>query len=1249
MEKSETGTSTSCEDILTSIRGLKGGERCALRGLNSNSSLAYLLSRSLNRDGRTILLVAPTEESAEALTGDLAFFLDGGGGDGVVTYIPSTEVLPFELQPIHPDILSSRSEALSDLASGNTFITVISLKNLLHRVPPRSLFQGSAFEVLRGGDYPIDALMERFVSLGYVRVPMVEERGEVSVRGGIIDIFPPRYDTPARIEFFGDEVESIRNFDIATQRSIRNLKSLEVLPPKEISLTSDLLDEVRDRLLERADTLSLDRERWDHLLRRFRDGNVHGMDTLLPLFYPKLETVFDYLDGETVIVMADPDGMEGEEESFRKLLDERLETVRGEGEFYLELEELYLTGEELRERLSGFPIVDSLIRESIYSEVLLTAGGPFSGDEARRYSSTETLRVESNSDLAYNRKKRGGASPIPVGEIELTPGGRLLSTDLLDGTAEEGQLKEGVEERSPGEEGERPLQPLVRRIKTFQGHGFRVFITAHNSGAAERTRELLESYGLIFTVSEGGGLGEEGGPLVILRGELTEGFRIPADGVVYISEEEVFGERVKRRQSTRRRLESFLTELQDLSPGSPIVHAIHGIGIYRGLERIETSGVSNDFLLLEYKDGDKLYLPAQKMDLISRYHSVDTTGVGEVGAEMPDLSKLGGPGWEKKKKRVRKGVEKLAGELMKLYMERGSVKGFTYSPPCRIFEEFEDSFEFTETPDQGRAIEEVMGDMSRDTPMDRLVCGDVGYGKTEVAMRAAFRAVLDGRQVAVMVPTTILAQQHYKTFCERFAPYPARIDMVSRFRSTAEQRATLEAASEGGVDILIGTHRLLQKDVSFKELGLIIVDEEHRFGVTHKERLKSLKRSVDVLTLTATPIPRTLQMSVASIRDLSIITTPPEDRLSVKTSVIPFDEGLIKEAIMRELDRGGQVFFVHNRIQSLGGIEEVLRRIVPEARIAVAHGQMKEHELEERMAGFIGRDYDILLSTAIIESGLDIPGANTIIINRGDRFGLSELHQLRGRVGRSSRRAYAYIVSLPPQKLTPDAKRRMEVIQELSDPGAGFRIAAYDLEIRGAGELLGTNQSGHIMEVGFDLYVELLEEAVAEAKGEVKGDELPPPEVNLKVSQFIPDDYVPDLRQRLGLYKRIASVEDTPSLLDIWEELRDRYGPLPEEVRNLLTASEIKVLLKALGGEEFTESKGKLYIRFNGEVMTERLKERLLLLVAEGGDQYRLTPEGRLVVRIPLDFDLPAGLDRGEGEPPESRYGRFILKDLGKG
>ncbi|MFQ5585661.1 MAG: transcription-repair coupling factor, partial [Thermodesulfobacteriota bacterium] len=703
------------------------------------------------------------------------------------------------------------------------------------------------------------------------------------------------------------------------------------------------------------------------------------------------------------------------------------------------------------------------------------------------------------------------------------------------------------------------------------------------------------------------------GKASIIIGELRSGFRAHDLSLAIVTEDEIFGERVKRRPPPSRRLEAFLTQLQDLDSGDYVVHSDHGIGIYRGLKRLHLEEIENDFLVLEYQGGDRLYLPAQRLNLISKYHGFE--------GKTPPVDRLGGSGWSKTKGKVKRAVEEMARELLELYAARNVVEGFSFSRPDSIFAEFEASFEYEETEDQQRAIGEVLDDMQRGRPMDRLVCGDVGYGKTEVAMRAAFKAVLDGKQVAILVPTTVLAQQHYHTFTKRFAPYPVQIDMLSRFRSSGEQKESVEKLKRGDTDIIIGTHRLLQRDVVFKNLGLVVVDEEHRFGVRHKERLKQIRKHVDVLTLTATPIPRTLHMSFAGIRDLSIINTPPEERLAIKTIVTRFDEATVRDAVMRELLRGGQVFFVHNRVSGIDGIAERLRAIVPEARIAVAHGQMKSRELEKVMDTFVNKGYDILLSTSIIESGLDIPSANTIIINRANMFGLADIYQLRGRVGRSRHRAYAYLLVPPDMALTGDARKRLEVLRELSGLGAGFRIATHDLEIRGAGELLGSAQSGQIGMVGFEMYNQLLEEAVRELRGE-KVEQQPEPEIHLSIPAYLPEGYIPDTKQRLNLYKRMATVTDDSEIDDLRVEVRDRFGTIPPLVDNLFKIVSLKLLLKRGGIAELLQRGREIHLRCGEDTGVDTCT--LMDLMKSEPQRITVTPDSRLIYRIDNDNPIEA-------------------------
>jgi len=754
------------------------------------------------------------------------------------------------------------------------------------------------------------------------------------------------------------------------------------------------------------------------------------------------------------------------------------------------------------------------------------------------------------------------------------------------------------------------LAPLAQTLRGWLDQGFRLLIACHQRPQAERLRDLLAPYGIACPVSEGtfseavGSAAPPAGVTLIL-GEISRGFRLPSSRLALVAEEELFGKRVRRRGISEVRKKQILASLAELKPGDYMVHVDHGIGLYRGLQHVSIAGIGGDFLLLEYSGGDKLYLPVDRLGLVQRY-------VGPEGSQ-PGLDKLGGSSWEKTKGKAKKDIEELAGELLEIYAKRQICEGFSFSPPDEMYREFEASFAWDETPDQLSAIQDVLADMQNSRPMDRLVCGDVGYGKTEVALRGAFKAALDGKQVGILVPTTILAQQHYETFHERLREYPVTVEVISRFRTPKEQKALLERLKKGEIDIIIGTHRLLQKDVAFKDLGLLIVDEEQRFGVKDKERLKAFRAVVDVMTLTATPIPRTLYMSMTGIRDLSIIDTPPVDRLAVKTFVARFSEELIREAVMRELRRGGQVFFVHNRVQTIAKRLEQLAAIVPEARIAVGHGQMNEHELEKVMLGFMHGETNLLLCTTIIESGLDIPNANTLIVDHADKFGLSQLYQLRGRVGRSTQRGYAYLLVPGEGSISGDARERLRILQEISELGAGFRIATHDMEIRGAGDMLGSRQSGTVVEIGFELYNQMLEETICRLRGEEMTERVEP-EINLKVPAFIPEAYVKDTGQRLVIYKKLTQAESEEDVLDVQNEVSDRFGAYPLATSYLFEIMKLRILLKRLLVRQIDYDGKCIIVSFHPR--TPAPPDTIIALMKNEPKKYQFTPDYRLVAAI---------------------------------
>ncbi len=1158
------------EMMVESLSSMKPGERFFVP-CNTESLKAFLAGAMYKRLGKTALAVLATGEDCERFAGDLRFFI----GDEDVAIYTSWEILPFEAQSPHPGVVESRLRVLHNLSHDKNAFIITTPAALMQKTVPAMVLWDYMETLGEGKEMERDRLLQRLTVMGYTRRSIVEEKGEISVRGGVVDIFPPAHARPIRVEFFGDEIERINYFDPSTQRSAESLKEVTIIPASEIILSEERREFALRRLKERADELNIHRGAREIIADKIREGRVcPGMESLLPLFYDHLETLYDYLPEDTIYIYDQECLIKEEIGRFSGEIVEMAGRLLSRHDFFVRPGDMYISQGELESVFSG--------RGGVYFGLLADS---LNGHRVTRIE----VGSESNLDVSQDIKRR---------------------------------------------KHENILLPLVDRIKGWGDMGWRVFLTATSSTHADRLKDLLDGYDLSVSeisgtplVNESGAgrlTGRLTGPLrhtlpvrpFIVSGTLSSGFRLPWLRLAIITEDEMFGERIRRRERPSRKLDAFLTQLDDLKEGDYVVHLDNGIGKYRGLTRLKIEEIENDFLILEYEGGDKLYLPVYRLNLVNKYRGVD--------GRVPPLDKLGGTGWVRTKRKVKHAVEAVARELLELYAARKVVKGNAFSKPGRIFSEFEAAFEYDETPDQLGAIQDVLHDMQQPTVMDRLICGDVGYGKTEVAMRAAFKAVLDGKQVAVLVPTTVLAQQHYNTFKKRFEAYPVNIGSLSRFRGAREQREIASNLERGEIDIIIGTHRLLQKDIYFRDLGLVIIDEEHRFGVKHKERLRQLRKNVDVLTLTATPIPRTLHMSIAGIRDMSIISTPPQDRLSIKTVVSRFKEDLVRDAVLRELSRGGQVFFVHNRIQDMKEMAERLKAIVPEASIAMAHGQMQARDLERIMRAFIRKEIDLLLSTSIIESGLDIPSANTIIINRADQFGLADIYQLRGRVGRSRHRAYAYLLVPPDAVLSADARKRLEVLQELSELGAGFRIATYDMEIRGAGELVGHAQSGRIAEVGFDLYTRLLEETVKEMQGQEIKEEVEP-EVNIKVNAYIPEEYIPDQGQRLTTYKRAASVSSYEELESFKEELLDRFGRPTESVENLLGIVAVKTSLKRLGAVELVQRANRIYIRFGRNVKVD--VDHLLALVKGSQGRYSLTPDSRLIVGMdayenPLLFSI---------------------------
>jgi transcription-repair coupling factor (superfamily II helicase) len=1119
---------------------LVGGERCEVLGLVGASG-AYLLAGLLAAGSETLLVLTAGQQEAARLAADLAFC---HGREGEVFLFPHWEVGPYEpLQP-HPEVEAERLAALAALHEGRARALVVPVRALLQRVIPRQVLAGLCEELQVEEEYPRPPLLQRLLELGYQAVPMVEDRGTFSVRGDLLDLFPPTRSQPVRIEFFGDYIERMRPFDPASQRSgDLELEELMLLPARELVLAGEHLETFARKLKERCDTLGLPRSVREEVLEEAREGILApGRAFLLPCNYRQLDFLGDYAPAARWVVI-DPPAVVQEADRFAAEVREGETRAARRGEPFVTASELFLEPAALEAELARRPRIEFSPLE-LYR---LDAGHPL-----------YRVRAEGNGDLRRRLQESEG------------------------------------------------LGPLADQLRGWLGEQWRVLVVCHQRGQAERLADLLGGQGLAADFEAAAGLAQaRPGRLLLTLGDLGAGFRLPDERLAVIAEEEIFGPRVRRRDRGAARAKALLSTLAELREDDFAVHADHGIARYRGLVHLVTGQTEGDYLLLEYAGDDKLYVPIDRIEKVSKY-------VGGEG-HQPRLDKMGGQGWEKAKLRARAAVEELARELLRIYARRALNVRPPYPPPDRHFREFEASFPYEETADQQAAIDDVLEGLQTEQPMDRLICGDVGYGKTEVAIRAAFKVAMDGRQVAVLVPTTVLARQHWETFKGRFAGTPLEVEMVSRFRSAAEQKRILERTAASQVDVLIGTHRLLQRDVHFKDLGLVIVDEEQRFGVAHKERLKKLRAEVDMLTLTATPIPRTLHMSLMGIRELSVIDTPPVDRLAVRTYVTRFDEELIREAILRELRRGGQVFFVHNRVQSIEAQADFLRTLVPEAKVAVGHGQMGEKALEEVMLGFIEGQSNLLVCSTIIENGIDIPRANTIIINRADCFGLAQLYQLRGRVGRSSRRAYAYLLIPGEGTLTRDARERLKVLQELTELGAGFRIASHDLELRGAGELLGPRQAGQVAAIGFEMYAELLEETIAELRGQQR-EETIDPEIRLGLSAYLPEKYVPDPNQRLVLYKELASATDEEAIYLAADELRDRFGEIPPPGQLLLGVMKLRVLLKRLK-IELAEYDGR-QLTFGFHAGTPVPPEKILGLLADPEKRYAFSPDYRLTIRL---------------------------------
>ena len=1079
--------------------------------------------------GAPVIVIVESNRAAEEMLPILQSMADltGAVNPKTILKLPAHDVLPFENLSPHPEIQEERATVLWKIATGAASIVIVPLEAASMRLNASDYYADLARIVRRGETIEIDPLLDHLRTVGYTAADAVDMPGEFALRGGILDVYPPEADRPLRIEFFGDEVETIRKFDPATQRSAAPVDEAVLLPLTETPINPRLLGTIHSRLS--GQRLSGSDAEVEQAMLVTGATVFPGWELYSPVAGAGLH-LFDLLPNNVVVVDEPPAVFARQEEWWNKVNDRHERSGIGS---LVRPEEIYFSPEEWNQRLSRSPGID--VERLGISDAAFTAD---QADEPFAFHSRPTARFHGS---------------IPA---------------------------------------------MVDEVKKLTGVGKRVIFAAPNMGEVERLADIFTEYSVPFRLGsrapspgsesyldETSYFAGEMSTAIVVKALLPEGVDVTDANLVVFGARDLFDDsEVVAQQPLRQKskVSAFLSDFRDLVVGDYVVHVEHGIAQYQGLKELAQGETTGEFMLLEFAEAAKLYVPLTRLDLIQKYRSTE-------GARPP-LSRLGGTQWAKTKARVKKAMRDMADELLKLYAQRKMAQGHSYPPDTQWQREFEDAFDYNETEDQISAVADIKQDMESTMPMDRLLCGDVGYGKTEVAMRAAFKAVQDNRQVAVLAPTTVLAFQHYETFKSRFAAFPIMVEMISRFRNARQQKEILEKAEQGKIDILIGTHRILSQDVKFPDLGLLVVDEEQRFGVRHKERLKQLKKEVDVLTMSATPIPRTLHMSLVGLRDMSVIETPPKDRMAIQTVVAPFDEKLIRSSIEHELERAGQAYFVHNRVESIYEIAAKIQELVPRARVIVGHGQMSEGELEKVMFKFVRHEADVLVSTTIIENGLDIPLCNTILINRADRHGLSELYQLRGRVGRSNRRAYAYLLIPPEQELTPIARRRLAALKEFSDLGAGFKIAALDLELRGAGNLLGGEQSGQIEAVGFEMYTTLLERTVRELKGE----DLPErtaTQLNLALNLRLPNEYIPEENQRLRMYKRIAGVESEDQLADVRSELEDRYGPVPGPVSNLLDAAALKILGERMGVLGIDRKRDVVQIRFseNASVDPERL------------------------------------------------------------
>lgn len=1094
----------------------------------TDSQKAHIAHYIMTKFNKKVLVIAPDEVEARKIYEDLYSFNFGNA-----SLFPKREALFYKIDAASQEVVSQRLQVIKKLSEGSPHAVVTSIDAAVGKLIPMDLFKKYQFVFKLGDTVNLEEVMKNLVTMGYERVQMVEGKGQFSVRGGIIDVFPPTEEYPWRIELFDDEIDSIRTFDVITQRSLENIDKINIFPATEfiaeaehikkgISAVSNYLNSYLSKIKKSKSGIAEKlQQKFEEIMEEITEAKrVENIHELIDYFYDDVYSIVDYMGEEAVIILDESSRIKQRVNNLQMEFNENFKVLLEKGEVLPEQSKLFFD----------------------YDEIL--------------------KRVKNNFLLIMNTLAK------PENELQPQTIVNFISRSMHPFHGK--------------------MDILVDDLKYYKNTGYKVLLLSGNQERARILKDTLESFNIDTVVIKDSEYDIQKGQVVIYPASVSKGFEYVDAKFAVISDGEIFGQTKRSKKTIKIKNADKIKSFTELEVGSYVVHVNYGIGKYEGIEKIKVDGIIRDYLKIIYAGGDTLFVPVEQLDLVQKY-------VGPTD-NPPKLNKLGGSEWIRAKRKAKKAVEDIAKDLIKLYAKRQIAKGHAFSPDTPWQKEFEEQFPYEETEDQLRCIKEIKEDMEKDRPMDRLLCGDVGYGKTEVALRAAFKAVADGKQVAFLCPTTILAYQHYTNFIERFKEFPVKIEMLSRFRTPKEQAQIIKSLAEGTIDIIVGTHRLLQSDVKFKDLGLLIIDEEQRFGVVHKEKIKKLKENIDVLTLSATPIPRTLHMSLIGIRDMSILENPPEDRFPVETYVMEFNEELIKDAILREIGRGGQVYFVYNRVNGIEKMASLVKDLVPSCRVAVAHGQMEENQLEKVMIDFLNGEYDVLVTTTIIETGLDIPNVNTIIVYDADKLGLSQLYQLRGRVGRSNRLAYAYFTYRKDKVLSEVAEKRLEAIKEFTEFGSGFKIAMRDLEIRGAGNLLGAEQHGHIDAIGYDLYLKLLEEAIRNLKGEAPKEEIITT-IDIKINAYIDSSYIEDENLRLEMYKKIASIESREDMMEISEELVDRFGDYPKPVEALLEIAYLKAIASQVNITEITEKGNIVILKFkdiksvNMEAIEKAIKE----------------------------------------------------------